>query len=58
MNQNKIVCVTCKRNAELMTSNNTTTVICSQCCTAIELDTYRELFENWVNEMTKELDDL
>jgi len=58
MNQNKIVCVTCKRNAELMTINNTTTVICSQCCTAIELDTYRELFENWVNEMTKELDDL
>jgi transcription elongation factor Elf1 len=57
MDQLKIVCVYCKKNAELMTSNNTTTVICSHCGTAIEFETYKELFDNWVYKMTNKLDE-
>jgi hypothetical protein len=57
MDHNKIICVYCKRNAELMTSNNTTTVICSHCGTATGLETYKELFDNWVYEKTKKVDE-
>jgi hypothetical protein len=57
MDHNKIICVYCKRNAELITSDNTTTVICSYCGIAIELQTYKELFDNWIFEMTKKFDE-
>jgi len=55
MNQNKIICVYCKRNAEVMTYNNATTVICSKCGTVTELEIYKGLFADWVYKMTKEL---
>ena len=48
MDREKIVCVYCKRDAELMTSDNRTVVICSLCGVAIELETYKELFDNRV----------
>ncbi len=48
MDQDKIRCVYCKRNAELIRSNNKTAVICSQCGIAIELETYRELFDTYM----------
>jgi len=57
MDHNKIICVYCKRNAELMTSDNTTTVICPHCGIATELETYKELFDNWVYEITKNIDE-
>ena len=48
MDQDKIRCVYCKRNAELIRSNNKTAVICSQCGIAIELETYKELFDAYL----------
>lgn len=48
MDQDNIRCVYCKRDAELIRSNNKTAVICSQCGIAIELETYRELFDTYM----------
>jgi len=45
MDQDQVRCVYCKQNAELIRSNNKTAVICSRCGIAIELETYRELFD-------------
>jgi hypothetical protein len=50
MDQDNIRCVYCKRRVELIRSNNKTAVICSQCGIAIELETYKELFDNWIYE--------
>jgi hypothetical protein len=46
MEHDKIICVYCKKNAKLITSNNNTAVICTNCGIAIELETYKELFDN------------
>ncbi len=48
MDHNKIICVYCKKNAELMASNNKTAVVCRNCGTAIELETYKELFDDLI----------
>ncbi len=48
MDHNKIICVYCKKNAELMASNNKTAVVCRDCGTAIELETYKELFDDLI----------
>ena len=40
-----------------MTSDNKTTVICSHCGIATELKTYKELFDNWVYGVTKNIDE-
>lgn len=50
MIQDKIICVYCKRNAELMATNNKTAVICRECGTAIDLETYKELFDELIYE--------
>ena len=49
MDHDKIICVYCKKNAELMASNDRTIVMCGECGTAIELETYKELFDNLVH---------
>jgi hypothetical protein len=38
--------VYCKNSAELLASNNKTTVICRNCGTAIDFETYKELFDD------------
>lgn len=43
-----IICVYCKKKAELMKSDLKTVVICSRCGIAIDLKTYKELFDNLV----------
>ena len=48
MNQDKIICVYCRRKAELMASNMKTTVVCRYCGTAVDLETYKELFDNLI----------
>jgi len=48
VDHNKIICVYCKKNAELMASNNKTAVVCRDCGTAIELETYKELFDDLI----------
>lgn len=48
MNQDKIICVYCKRKAELMSSNLKTVVVCRECGTAIDLETYKELFDEMI----------
>jgi hypothetical protein len=57
MGHNKIICVYCKRNAKLIKSDNTTTVVCSHCGIATGLETYKELFDKWVFEMTNDFDE-
>jgi hypothetical protein len=56
MDHDKIICVYCKRNAELIANNNTTAVICRYCGTAIELETYKEMFDGLVYGIPKEND--
>ena len=48
MDHNKIICVYCKKNAALMANNNKTAVVCRDCGTAIELETYKELFDDLI----------
>ena len=50
MNHDKIICVYCKRDAELMASNNKTAVICRECGVAIDIETYKELFDELIYE--------
>ena len=49
-----IICVYCKRNVELIRSYDKTAVICSNCGIAIELETYKELFDNKIYDVRKE----
>ena len=48
MNQNEVICAYCKKRAELMASNMRTIVICRECGTAIDLETYKELFDDLI----------
>ena len=48
MLQEKIICVYCKRNAELMATNNKTAVICRECGIAVDFETYKELFDDLI----------
>ena len=54
MDYDKILCVYCKKNAELLKSNNKMAVICTNCGIAIELETYKELFDNRIYEIPEE----
>jgi transcription initiation factor TFIIIB Brf1 subunit/transcription initiation factor TFIIB len=56
MDHDKIICVYCKKNAELIKSNNNTAVICANCGIAIELETYKELFNNRIYKVHEETD--
>ena len=49
MIQDEIVCVYCKKRAELMANAGRTVVICRECGTAIEFGTYKELFDGFVS---------
>ncbi|MCG6909986.1 MAG: hypothetical protein LJE94_07675 [Deltaproteobacteria bacterium] len=57
MNRNEIICVYCKRNVELMATNNKTVVVCRECGTAIELESYKELFDDLIYRKDTHLDD-
>lgn len=57
MEPDKVLCAYCHRNASLMRSNDKTIVICSNCGIAIELETYKELFDNRVYKIHKEIDE-
>ena len=48
LGQNEIICVYCKRKAELMASNMKTAVVCRECGTAIDIETYKELFDGMI----------
>ena len=54
LGKNEIICVYCKRKAELMASNMKTTVVCRECGTAIDLKTYKELFDDMIFEQDDE----
>lgn len=57
MDQNRIICVYCKKNAELIKSNNRTAIICTHCGIAVEAETYKELFDTRIYNSEKK-DDL
>ena len=48
LNQNEVICVYCKRKAELMSSNLKTVVMCRECGIAVDLETYLELFDDMI----------
>ena len=48
LNQNEIICVYCRKKAELMSSNMKTVVICRECGTAMDFETYKELFDDMI----------
>jgi len=56
MNKNKIICVYCKKPAELISGNNTA-VYCPSCGFAMELETYKELFDRLIYQFPKESDE-
>jgi hypothetical protein len=56
MDHDKIICVYCKREAEMMASNDTTVVIRGECGTALELETYEEFFDNRIPGNLKKMD--
>ena len=49
-----IICVYCKRNVELIKSYDKTAVICSNCGIAIELEAYKELFDDKIYDLPEE----
>lgn len=57
LNQNEIICVYCKRKAELMSSNMRTVVVCKECGTAMDLETYNELFDDMIYVKDEHHDD-
>lgn len=57
MEHDKILCAYCHNATALMRSNDKTIVVCSNCGIAIELETYRELFDNLVPMAPKEMDE-
>jgi len=48
LGQNEIICVYCKRKAELMSSNMKTVAVCRECGTAMDLEMYKELFDDMI----------
>ena len=54
MDHDNVICVYCKRKAEVMASAGRTVVICRYCGTAIGLETYRELFDKLIYGVLKE----
>jgi len=57
MDHDKIICVYCKKDAELIKSNENTAVICTNCGIAIELGTYKELFDNRIYKNPQDIDE-
>lgn len=54
MDPDSIICVYCKRKAEVMASADRTAVICRYCGIAIGLETYKELFDELIYKIHKE----
>lgn len=57
MEHDNVLCAYCNRNAALMRSNDKTIVICTNCGIAIELETYRELFDNSIRMVPEKGDE-
>ena len=57
MEHEKVLCAYCNRDAALMGSHDKTIVICTNCGIAIELETYRELFDNSIRMIPEEKDE-
>jgi transcription elongation factor Elf1 len=53
MDPDNVICVYCKRNAEVMASADRTVVICRNCGIAMELETYKELFDKLIFRNSK-----
>jgi hypothetical protein len=57
MEHDKVLCAYCNRDAALMRSNDKTIVICTNCGIAVELETYRELFDDSILMIPEERDE-
>jgi transcription elongation factor Elf1 len=50
----RIVCISCGGSADIKKQNNMKVVVCPQCERETELDTYQEMFDEWIDNIRKE----
>jgi transcription elongation factor Elf1 len=55
MDRNLIVCIFCGKKADIVKQDESVMVACSHCDRETELDEYQELFDQWIDEIRKEI---
>jgi phage FluMu protein Com len=50
----KIVCIFCGGLANIRDQNNLIVVSCPKCKRETELDTYQDIFDNWMGDIREE----
>jgi ribosomal protein L37AE/L43A len=57
MDRNLIVCIFCGKKADIVNQNGSKIVSCSHCDRETVLDEYQELFNQWIDEIRKDIHD-
>jgi hypothetical protein len=53
-----IICIFCGKKADIINIENLTTVKCRYCKRETELDNYQEMFDMWIGDIRKEVDEV
>ena len=54
MESEKIICIFCGKNADIVKEDDLTMVTCRYCKRKTELDDYQEMFDHWLGDIRKE----
>ena len=57
MERNLIVCIFCGKKAEIVVQDGSKYVSCGHCDKETDLDEYQELFNQWIDEIRKDIHD-
>jgi transcription elongation factor Elf1 len=55
MNPNLIICVFCGKQADIVKYDDATLVKCGHCEKETELNTYKEMFNQWIDSKRKQI---
>ena len=53
-----IICIFCGKKAEIVNKQNHTTVKCSHCKRETKLTNYQEMFDQWIGDIRKEVNEV
>jgi len=54
MDRNQIICIFCCFKADIVRQDMLKVVRCKHCKRETELDTYQDMFEQWIDDIRKE----
>jgi hypothetical protein len=54
MDKNRIICIFCGKQADIVNEDDLSIVACSHCKRKTELDDYQEMFDQWIGDIRKE----